>query len=79
MAGNRPGASRKCGDGVESIGHIVSAYESSRWLGYKERHDNVLGELTKVVTSKWRITDRVQGGKPAKYKNDMNRHPNTRQ
>jgi len=23
------------------------------------------------VTSKWRITDRVQGGKPAKYKNDM--------
>ena len=47
MAGNRPGASRKCGDGVESIGHIVSAFESSRWLGYKERHDNVLGELTK--------------------------------
>ena len=49
---------RKCGDGVESIGHIVSACESSKWLGYKERHDNVLGE----VTSKWRVTDQVQVG-----------------
>ena len=53
---------QKCGDGVESIGHIVSAYESSKWLGYKERHDNALGELTKAVTSKWRVTDQVQVG-----------------
>ena len=54
---------QKCGDGVESIGHIiVSPYESSKWLGYKEHHDNVLGELTKAVTSKWRVTDQVQVG-----------------
>ena len=58
---------RKCGDGVETIGHIVSACKSSKWLGYKECHEHVLGELAKAVTSKWRITDQVQGGKPAKY------------
>jgi len=54
---------RKCGDGVETIGHILSACEQSKWTLYKTRHDNVQGEMVKAIASKWKMVEMIANNK----------------
>ncbi len=47
---------RKCGEGRETIGHILSSCSAYNWSLYKERHDKILYQVVRTIAAKYSIT-----------------------
>ncbi len=46
---------RCCGERVETVGYILSGYNTKCWTLYKERHDRILTVLVNYTSDRFEI------------------------